>query len=90
MQLLGTTSEESKGIEGLDLIRSRIGLLPSDQGERIPHTGWAETNVTYSSHPFSSLATPGDFYFVHSYHLIPENENDAGARGAFRAGSKLR
>ena len=83
MQLLGTHSEESKGVEGLNLISSRIERRPNDENERIPHTGWAETNIAYGSHPFSSLATPGDFYFVHSYHLIPENENDALSRTPF-------
>ena len=76
MQLLGTTSEESRGVEGLDLISSRIERLPSNLDERIPHTGWAETNRAYDSRLFSALTTPGDFYFVHSYHLIPENRND--------------
>ena len=67
MQLLGTESEESKGVEGLDLVRSRIERLPGDQGERIPHTGWAETDVAYDPQPFSALPTEGDFYFVHPY-----------------------
>ena len=73
MQLLGTISEESTGVEGLDLIPSKIVRLPDDQKERIPHIGWAETNQTYDSQYFSTLATEGDFYFVHSYHLIPDD-----------------
>ena len=83
MQLLGTNSEESRGIEGLDLIRSRIERLPGDQNERIPHTGWAETNLVNGPQPFSALATQGDFYFVHSYHLIPEDEKDVLTRTPF-------
>lgn len=83
MQLLGTESEESKGVEGLDLVRSRIERLPGDQGERIPHTGWAETDVAYDPQPFSALPTEGDFYFVHSYHLIPEGEKDVLTRTPF-------
>ena len=83
MQLLGTYSEESEGIEGLDLIRSKIERLPGDQGERIPHIGWAETSVAFDSQPFSALAAPGDFYFVHSYHLVPKNERDVLTRTQF-------
>jgi glutamine amidotransferase len=83
MQLLGTESEESVGVEGLNLIESEIVRFRSDQGERIPHTGWAETNVTYGSQPFSSLATPGDFYFVHSYHLVPKDQKYALTRTPF-------
>ena len=83
MQLLGTFSEESLGVEGLDLISSRIERLPGDQGERIPHTGWAETNRAYDSQPFSAFATPGDYYFVHSYHLIPDDEEKVLTRTPF-------
>ena len=83
MQLLGTSSEESIGVEGLNLIPSRIARLPKNQGERIPHTGWAETNTVCDSQPFSALATNGDFYFVHSFHLIPNNEKDVLSRTPF-------
>ncbi len=83
MQLLGTISEESTGIDGLDLIGSRIERLPNTQGERIPHTGWAETNLDREPTPFSVLDTPGDFYFVHSYHLIPKDEKNVLTRTTF-------
>jgi len=83
MQLLGTYSEESKGVKGLDLVCSKIERLPSDPSERIPHTGWAEAKISYDSQPFSVLASPGDFYFVHSYHLVPENETDALTKTQF-------
>lgn len=83
MQLLGTDSEESPGVEGLDLIRSRAERLLGDQSERVPHTGWAETNVAYGPNFFSSLASQGDYYFVHSYHLIPEDEKDVLTRTPF-------
>ena len=76
MQLLGTTSEESPGVEGLDLIKSRIQRLPVDKSERIPHIGWAETIENSKTGTFPSLKSPGDFYFVHSFHLLPENENE--------------
>lgn len=83
MQLLGTSSEESMGVEGLGLIPSRIERLPSNQSERVPHTGWAETNLAYNSQTFSALATQGDFYFVHSYHLIPEDEKNVLTKTPF-------
>ena len=83
MQLLGTNSEESMGVEGLDLIDSRIERLPANQNERIPHTGWAETSGAFDSQQFTALQTQGDFYFVHSYHLIPANNEDVLARTPF-------
>ena len=71
MQLLGTESTESEGVEGLNLIHARIERLPNNQNERIPHTGWAETNVALKKTRFDALTTEGDFYFVHSYQMIP-------------------
>lgn len=83
MQLLGTCSEESLGVEGLNVIPSRIVRLPNNQGERIPHTGWAETNAVFEPQPFSALSTVGDFYFVHSYHMIPSDENHVLSKTPF-------
>jgi len=76
MQLLGSHSEESPGVDGLNLIRASVSRLPVTEKERIPHVGWAGTNPSTHLEKFSSLSTPGDFYFVHSYHLKPENENN--------------
>ena len=71
MQLLGTCSDESPGINGLGLLDARIERLPRSQDERIPHTGWSEVNSTLKSQPFKALQSPGDYYFVHSYHFVP-------------------
>ncbi len=83
MQLLGTSSEESSEVQGLDLIPSVVKKLPGTLSERIPHTGWAETNITLKSQRFSALSTQGDFYFVHSYHLIPNEDLDVLTRTPF-------
>ncbi len=73
MQLLASQSQESIGVDGLSLIDSSIERLKNYQKERVPHTGWAEANCQIASPPFPSLHSPGDFYFVHSYHLIPSS-----------------
>lgn len=83
MQLLGTYSEESTGVKGLDLINSKIERLSDDQNEKIPHTGWAEINSIRDPQPFSALQSVGDFYFVHSYHLLPAHEKTVLARTTF-------
>ncbi len=83
MQLLGTHSQESAGIDGLNLIESRVERLSDDQNERVPHTGWAETICPFESQQFSALQSRGDFYFVHSYHLIPASEEDVLTRTPF-------
>ena len=76
MQLLGAQSEESPGVEGLNLINSTVRRLPIEVSERIPHIGWAEVIKSSHSKHFPSLKSQGDFYFVHSFHLLPTNETE--------------
>ncbi len=83
MQLLASVSQESKDVQGLSLIDSRVERLQKDQNERVPHTGWAEINCPSAPLNFSALQSPGDFYFVHSYHLIPTDEDAVLARTPF-------
>ena len=83
MQLLATKSEESPGIKGLDLISSSVEKLPNTLDERIPHTGWAETKVERKVNRFNSLSTSGDFYFVHSYHLVPASKDNILSKTPF-------
>jgi len=73
MQLLGTQSEESPEVEGLNLVSARVARLKVVESERIPHIGWAKTYHSTTHEEFPSLFTQGDFYFVHSYHLIPDS-----------------
>lgn len=87
MQLLATSSQESLGIEGLNLIDSKVVRLKDDQFERVPHTGWAETNSQLEIQPFSALHSSGDFYFVHSYHLKPASNSDVLTTTPFGSGS---
>ena len=87
MQLLANCSQESLGVEGLNLIDSKVERLDDDPIERVPHTGWASTNSQAQSHPFSALNSRGDFYFVHSYHLKPASNSDVLTTTPFGKGS---
>ena len=41
---------------------------------RVPHVGWSSI-VFARSHPlFSGIKAHVDFYFVHSYYVVPEQE----------------
>jgi imidazole glycerol phosphate synthase glutamine amidotransferase subunit len=71
MQLLGTESEESPGVRGLNLIPSRIKRLPEEVNERIPNIGWASAELVNTKSTFKKQHFAGDFYFVHSYHMKP-------------------
>ncbi|WP_462314974.1 imidazole glycerol phosphate synthase subunit HisH [Methanobrevibacter sp.] len=70
-QVLMGSSEESPGIEGLNLFRGHVEKLP--EGVKIPHMGWNKLKVTNDSKILECI--DGEyFYFVHSYHVIPDDD----------------
>ncbi len=75
MQLLSERSAESPNTPGLGLIEGQCEKLPMSQGEPVPHTGWNSIEISSTDH-FFSLNSGRDFYFVHSYHLVPRNKED--------------
>ena len=83
MQLLGVQSEESPDKEGLGLIEASIKSLPRNQKEKVPHIGWNEAIPEFGNVAFPSLSYSGDFYFVHSYQVIPSHEANILTRTPF-------
>ena len=81
MQLLATTSMEgvadnsSNSVSGLNFIPGRVESLRSmGCSLRIPHVGWNEvTSQTSKGGLFDGIPDGTDFYFVHSYALVPDN-----------------
>lgn len=73
MQLLGSSSEESANVSGLNIIPGLTRKLKEQEGERIPNVGWLETKRRRGISNFDSLTRNQDFYFVHSYEFIPKD-----------------
>ena len=71
-QVLLSESEESPGVKGLDLFKGHVELLP--EGVKIPHMGWNKLKVTNNS-PILEGIDREFFYFVHSYHVIADDES---------------
>ena len=82
LQVLFERSDEAPGASGLGVFqgtvrRLRGGTMGSDPVAKVPHVGW-NTVVPRQANPtarrvFSS--GPGEyFYFVHSYHVVPQDE----------------
>lgn len=70
MQLLFSTSEEGK-TAGLDLVPGRVLQLPASPGILIPHIGWNALEECRTA-----LLRAGDYmYFVHSYHVVPDDRS---------------
>ncbi len=74
MQLLASSSDESPGEKGLDLIPGHVLKLESypnhPSASRIPDTGWATVSVPQSIFGLAA-GSPHNFYFSHSYYFSP-------------------
>jgi glutamine amidotransferase len=83
LQILFTSSEESEGAPGLNVIPGRVrrfsnGLL------KVPHMGWNQVkagtraaggNSARKCPLFDGIAEDAYFYFVHSYYVEPEDKS---------------
>lgn len=71
-QVLMSSSEESPDVKGLNLFDGHVEKLP--EGVKIPHMGWNKLKVVNNS-PILEGIDGEFFYFVHSYHVIPDDES---------------
>jgi glutamine amidotransferase len=78
MQLLATESEEFGKHQGLDLIPGKVCLLEA-KGLRLPHVGWNDIHLEKEDPVFRQEFSSQDFYFVHSYHFVPQSSADTTA-----------
>ncbi|MFX1448288.1 MAG: imidazole glycerol phosphate synthase subunit HisH [Promethearchaeota archaeon] len=69
MQLLLNNSEESPGVEGLDIVPGQVKKLEIIKSIRVPHTGW--NRVTGIKEPYFS----GFAYFNHTYYCDVVDKN---------------
>jgi len=79
LQVLVQFSEENDGTELLGLLGGRVVRFsnemrgPDGIALKIPHMGW-NTAEPLGAHPLWEGIEPGSrFYFVHSYHVVPED-----------------
>lgn len=76
LQLLFEESEESPNAEGLGILKGKIRKFPFDMGLKIPHIGWNSIEVKQKDTLFKGIPDNSYVYFVHSYYLEAENEED--------------
>jgi glutamine amidotransferase len=73
MQLLGTSSTEDGFAKGLSLIPARVDQFTLQEVgfRKIPHVGFDQVQSAGESTLFKKLTGTDDFYFVHSYRMLP-------------------
>lgn len=81
MQLLFDQSEELGNFEGLGLLSGKVVKFAENLGVKIPHMGWSALDFPRPSRLFSGLNDREMCYFVHSYHVEPQNGEIVVATG---------
>lgn len=74
LQVLATTGEEGGTTAGLGWLPGIVRRLDAgDAGLKVPHVGWNEVRPSGEVAMFAGLRAAPTFYFVHSYHLVPDD-----------------
>ncbi|WP_022853995.1 imidazole glycerol phosphate synthase HisHF [Thermodesulfatator atlanticus] len=73
LQALFEKSEEAPGVSGLGVFKGYVKRF--DPGLSVPHIGWNGIKVKKPSKLFYGLTGEEKFYFVHSYHVVPEEHD---------------
>ena len=80
LQLMATRGLEHGVTPGLDWIAGEVRAIePEDASLKIPHMGWNTLRMARAHALFDGIRSGDDglhAYFVHSYHLVPENAGD--------------
>ena len=79
LQLLFKTSDESPNATGLGILDGKILRIPDADGLKIPQIGWNSLKVNPKARLFKGLPENPYVYFVHSYYLKAEHEEDVAA-----------
>lgn len=71
LQALFESSQEAPGVAGLGFIAGTVRRFETELS--VPHIGWNGLRIQKSTGMFNGLAEDEKFYFVHSYHVVPQN-----------------
>ncbi len=79
MQLLATRGLEHGSTPGLDWIAGEVQPIEvTDRAIKVPHMGWNDVMRT-PHHDGAELIEPGEAYFLHSYHFVPDDGRHVAA-----------
>jgi glutamine amidotransferase len=72
LQVLFSESEEFGTCKGLDIFRGKV--VRFQQGLKVPHMGWNTVSIVNRPPILSGIEDNAYFYFVHSFYVVPEDE----------------
>lgn len=73
MQLMGSRGAEGGDMQGLGLIPKTVDMFTTQEigTNKIPHIGFDLVHSSPDARLFQGLQQAADFYFVHSYRMLP-------------------
>ena len=81
LQLLFDVSYEDGEYQGLGVVAGNVVRFQDAPELKIPHMGWNQLNKIAPDNPLLNEIPPDAwFYFVHSYHVVPEEESVVAGR----------
>ena len=84
MQIMAESGTEDGVTPGLGWIKGRVEKLSCDDiSFKVPHIGWNNFDLLTKSKLFNGVKIENDFYFVHSYHVVCENEDNIIAQSSY-------
>ncbi|ABO50862.1 imidazole glycerol phosphate synthase subunit hisH [Desulforamulus reducens MI-1] len=73
-QLLFESSEEFGKTKGLGILPGTVKRFPAGT-LKVPHMGWNQIEIKQASPLLEGISNGSAFYFVHSYHVAPTDDN---------------
>lgn len=74
LQMLFETSYENGQHKGLGVLAGEVVRFDLPEEYSIPHMGWNELLVRRQSPILKGIPAGTHFYFVHSYHVVPRDQ----------------
>ena len=74
MHILSSIGTEGGAIKGLDIFKN-TSTIKLETDKILPHIGWNKLNLVDKNNKiFNNININADFYFVHSYHFVSNND----------------
>lgn len=83
LQLLFDRSFEDGEHEGLGIISGEVRKFQIPAEYKVPHMGWNEVNFTRHAPIFAGIPNGAHFYFVHSYHVVPQDKSVVDGQASY-------
>src|SRR5262245_59578316 len=75
LQLLFDVGYEGGEFEGLGVLRGKVVRFDIPPPLKVPHMGWNRARFKHRAPALEGIADETFFYFVHSYYVIPDNQD---------------